>query len=166
MKGNTSKKLHHHVNKIMQHKGNNEIVIEILGTLQQKLQVYSYRLRKYTESNSRKIQDKLFKNNEKSFYKYINKEENIEIKITPTTQEIANFWQSIWSVPVQDNYNSNWIHEEEKRYTNIEQNEFIVTSLDITKIIKKTHNWKCPGVDQILMSKKDAKEEAKDVKNN
>lgn len=91
---------------------------EILDTLQQKLAVYSIRLRRYKDSYQRKEQNSQFEKNEKQFYNQLTKSEDIQI-IPPSEEQITNFWTSIWSNEKTHNSNAEWIKTEEARQKNI-----------------------------------------------
>jgi hypothetical protein len=55
----------------LKYKEYNKTLIEIKDTLLQKLNIYSKRLKRYKNNKQRKFENKLFRNNEKFFYKYI-----------------------------------------------------------------------------------------------
>jgi hypothetical protein len=72
---NTSNRLQKHIHRIKKkvhiharHNPNNAHTTEILDTLKQKLSAKSQRLRRYKEANERKQQNRLFTNNEETYY--------------------------------------------------------------------------------------------------
>lgn len=145
--GNRSKNITKHIDFLKQK--HNKSTEEIFDTQKQKLKVYAARLARYKESNQRKIDNRLFKNNEKGFYKKLSSKNIPEIN-PPTQEQITEYWKGIWSTPVQHNNAAEWIQQEEQRQKNIQPQENIeVTTEGLTEIINRTHNWKCPGVDNI-----------------
>jgi hypothetical protein len=101
------------------------------------LSVYSARLRRYKTSNERKIQNRLFQNNEKLFYQRLNNTNEITI-IPPTPEEIKTFWSGIWSQPKQHKDNAEWIIREENIQNDLqEQTDHEVTMDELITIIKK-----------------------------
>lgn len=148
--GNRSKHIQKQIQIIKQkYAQTRETTTEINETLKQKLRLYAARLRRYTESNERKTQNKIFTQNEKQFYRKLQQSDNPVIN-PPTQDEITEYWGSIWSAPVQHNHNSHWIQEEKRRNQNLTpQGEFIITIDNLKTTINNTHNWKCPGNDFI-----------------
>jgi hypothetical protein len=68
----------------LKYKEYNKTLIEIKDTLLQKLNIYSKRLKRYKNNKQRKFENKLFRNNEKFFYKYIT-DNKIQANGTPNT---------------------------------------------------------------------------------
>lgn len=147
IKGNHSKQIMKHIKHITHN--NEETPVEILDTLKQKLAVYATRLKRYKESNERRIQNTQFNKNEKQFYQNLDKKEETVIT-PPSIEEIKNFWENIWTKPKLHNDTATWITTEQERCRNIQQQaDHIVTTEELTKTIQKTHNWKAPGIDHI-----------------
>lgn len=124
-------------------------VAETLELMKQRLAVYSARLRRYNESNKRKIQNQIFKNNEKTFYRNLTSKEEIEV-IPPTKEEVTDFWSNLWSNPVEHIKDGQWIKDEVKRQeATAEQAEYVISMDELATSIRNTHNWKCPGPDNV-----------------
>lgn len=147
-KGNRSKQVMKKLNHLL--KLSKETPIELLDTLKQKLAVYSTRLKRYKESNERRKQNSLFNKNEKLFYKRINTGEEINI-IPPTKEELTKFWKDLWSREKKHNEKAQWIQTEKENISgNIEpQSDNEVTANELYDVVRKTHNWKSPGIDGI-----------------
>lgn len=145
--GNSSRKLERHVKTITNNQTQN--VIDKLDELKQKLAVYTSRLKRYKESNERKTTNFLFQTNEKKFYQTISDKQHIQ-ETLPSKADITKFWEGIWANPVEHNDRAPWIEDEEKRQRNInEQDNVTITEDELKQIIAQTHNWKCPGSDNI-----------------
>jgi hypothetical protein len=87
----------------------NKTIIEIKDTLLQKLNIYSKRLKRYKNNKQRKFENKLFRNNEKLFYKNLTDNKTQTNNGTPNINEIKEFWSNIWSNEVQFNNQAEWI---------------------------------------------------------
>ncbi|KAL0812006.1 hypothetical protein ABMA28_009402 [Loxostege sticticalis] len=137
------------------HEKNNKRPEEFLDTLKQKLSLKVQRLKRYKKALHRKEDNKLFNRNEKMFYRnlhsndFSNKEEVGEREL-PTRESLQNYWTSIWKKHVEFNYQADWIKEEERKYQDISEMEFVdVDREDIEKVSQKMKSWKSPGIDGI-----------------
>jgi hypothetical protein len=128
----------------------NKTLIEIKDTLLQKLHIYSKRLKRYKNNKQRKFENKLFRNNEKLFYKNLADNKTQTNNGTPNINEIKEFWSNIWSNEVQFNNQAEWIPHLENDIPDSNNRHHIQISLEIlVKNINSSHNWKSPGGDQI-----------------
>jgi hypothetical protein len=128
----------------------NKTLIEIKDTLLQKLNIYSKRLKRYKNNKQRKFENKLFRNNEKLFYKNLTDNKTQTNNGTPNINEIKEFWSNIWSNEVQFNNQAEWIPHLENDIPDSNNRHHIQISLEIlVKNINSSHNWKSPGGDQI-----------------
>lgn len=157
--GNLSTSLRKKIQKICE---DNKVNIEdntatnnLLDTFKQKLAVIANRLRRYTDSNNRRKDNKQFMNNESYFYKRINTE-STQNNIDRTNSEelkkedVKQFWESIWSTEKNHKECTEWIEHEQIIHQNMENMTFTeVTLTEIKTVLKKIHNWKAPGPDNI-----------------
>lgn len=160
-RGNPSRKLRERTRKIFdKYKVHtprdipNNTVLDFIDTLKQKLNVFSTRLRRYSECTKRKKQNTEFQNNEKRFYSSIKSEQEAtsseEIEAIPNKEQITNYWSSIWNNNTQSNTNTNWIRKEQQENENLTpMDEPVITLTILREVIKSTHNWKGPGSDNI-----------------
>jgi hypothetical protein len=61
------------------------------------------RLKRYKNNKQRKFENKLFRNNEKLFYKNLADNKTQNNNGLPNINEIKEFWSNIWSNEVQFN---------------------------------------------------------------
>jgi hypothetical protein len=73
------------------------------------LNIYSKRLKIYKNNKQRKFENKLFRNNEKLFYKNLADNKTQINNGLPNINEIKEFWSNIWSNEVQFNNQAEWI---------------------------------------------------------
>ncbi|KAL0894188.1 hypothetical protein ABMA27_014213 [Loxostege sticticalis] len=169
-KNNRSNRVVREVNRIFSknkvhasHEGNNYTPQDVLDTLKQKLALKAHRLSRYLKALRRKNDNKLFTMNEKCFYRqlkgsYNTDNDSNEQAALPDREDLKNYWADLWEHRKSHNEEAKWIKEEERRWENIEEMEF----LDLTKedpleelkknietVTRKMKNWKAAGVDGV-----------------
>lgn len=128
----------------------NTTIEEITDLLKQKLAVLSNRIRRYRESQRRRQQNMQFNNNQRNFYRQIERNSEIQNPETPDQQGTKQYWEAIWQDPVTHNGNSKWIRTEKNRSNKINvMTPIQITTDDIKKATQKTLNWRAPGIDGI-----------------
>lgn len=122
----------------------------IAEMLKQKIKALAGRIKRYEDANSKREQNKLFKENEHKLYSSLgNQKEMQEIKI-PSKENVEQFWRSILSNPIKYNTDAFWIKEIEESMSEVNTIEPEEITIDEIKFaIKKLHNWKTPGIDKI-----------------
>lgn len=117
--------------------------------LKQKVKALAGRLRRYDEMNMRKVQNKLFAENQHKFYRSLNSIQQTPTEI-PTQDEIQNFWTDILSKPIPYNRDATWISDIENTSEEIVTHTFEEIEVgQVKQAIRKTQNWKTPGIDKI-----------------
>lgn len=118
-------------------------------TIKQRIKAYAGRIKRYEDMSNRKAQNKLFHENQHKFYRNLDRKTEPPERI-PNKDEIEGFWSSILSQPIPYNRQAPWISEISQANANIQQSDFEEISIDMVKAaIRKTHNWKAPGIDKI-----------------
>lgn len=120
--------------------------------LRQRIVALGARIRRYNEAATRKKENNLFSSNQKGFYRYLESRgtsDNDDMNL-PSASAMKDFWSEIWSIPKQHAEEAYWIQQEEYACRNIpEMSEVFISTEDVKRSIKRTHNWKAPGVDGI-----------------
>ena len=89
----------------------------------------------------------MFRTNQKRLFVMLETDENDDTTI-PDREESKNFWSNIWDNPVKHNANAEWLKGLERNLTGInQQSNFVINVEGINKQLKKTANWKAPGLD-------------------
>ncbi|KAL0851472.1 hypothetical protein ABMA28_007269 [Loxostege sticticalis] len=161
-KNNRSNRVLREVNRILSknkvhasHEGNNYTPQDVLDTLKQKLALKAHRLSRYLKALRRKNDNKLFTTNEKCFYRqlkgsYNTDNDSNEQATLPDREDLKNYWADLWEQRKSHNEEAKWIKEEERRWENIEEMEFLdLTKEDIETVTRKMKNWKAAGVDGV-----------------
>jgi hypothetical protein len=122
----------------------------VIDTIKQKIAASGKRLARYNKCFKRRTDNQQFYNNQKRFYQMQdNQNEKIDGE-APDKEELTKFWTDTWG-PVEHNGHSSWI-KDEHNFCNTSINEMnftAITAADIRKVVKKMHNWKSPGPDNI-----------------
>lgn len=127
----------------------NDEITDKLDLFKQKLQAASKRLRRYKISNQRRADNKLFNTNQKLFYRKFSKDD-ITIIQPPNATEVQQYWENMWSKPVQHQLHSSWATIEEREMSNINpMSETHISTENVTQAVKYTLNWKSPGPDKV-----------------
>ena len=116
----------------------------------------SKRLKRYRTSNTRRLHNKQFINNEKQFYESLstgstnnNEQQATGQAVLPDADRTREFWEKIWGDSVQHK-KTTWLYDEKKETTNIKKMlEWKISVQEVELAVKKTLNWKGPGMDQI-----------------
>ncbi|KAK9739648.1 hypothetical protein QE152_g8827 [Popillia japonica] len=94
-------------------------------------------------------QNRLYYANQRQFYKSIQNTDHQSDRRCPDVESITNFWSGIWSSP-KIHQEGKWKREEDKTIRNIRTMEHaVITNQDVQEALRKTQNWKSPGIDSI-----------------
>ena len=117
--------------------------------LKQHIQAKAQRIRRYTKRSNFFKHNKLFREDAKKFYRQLDSK-HIVIDKPPNINEVEGFWASIWEQNKKHNEKSTWIKQQEEQYKNVpNQNWCDISITETVTAIKKTSNWKAPGIDKI-----------------
>ena len=123
-----------------------DVVIE---ELKQDLKAIRQKIKRFTDRVEQFNQNRLFVNNQRQFYRNLQggKNENGEAPDRGATRE---FWQTIWSEPVEHNRNAVWIEKVKEKMEHVEkQTDLDITAEDVKQALSKVPNWKSPGPDGV-----------------
>ncbi|CAB3388713.1 Hypothetical predicted protein [Cloeon dipterum] len=66
----------------------------------------------------------------------------------PSKESLQEFWAGIWSEPKEHDEGSSWIGDVKEKCEDMTHMEKVVIGVDdVSRVIKKSHNWKAPGHD-------------------
>jgi hypothetical protein len=88
-------------------------IAQLIENLKQKIQAKAQRIRRYEKRKNRYIQNKLFKENTKQFYRYLGAK-TIAMKEQPHMEEVESYWKSLWEEKVKHNEEAEWIRKEKR----------------------------------------------------
>ena len=124
----------------------------VRGELKHELTTYTSKLKKRRTVEQRDRINKEFSLNPKNVYRKFKTDENIEIKDTPSRDNVTSFWKGIWGNNKEYKTHAEWLPLLEKEYCkNAWQKEYSVTLELLTEILKRAANNRTPGRDQTVM---------------
>lgn len=117
--------------------------------IKMRLMATAQRLRGYKRRKKQYLQNKMFRENAKLFYRQLNEPQGIETE-PPPQEKIEEFWAGILEDSTSHNTNANWIKQEADAYGHITEQQWCdFTVSEIKNAIKKSQNWKSPGPDML-----------------
>ena len=126
-----------------------EDIVSAQERLKQKIQAKALRLNRFDKRSKQYRQNKLFREDQKRFYRELGKT-SIKVEEPPAKEEIKAFWNAIWSSETKHNESAEWIKKEEELHHDVKEQEWLeITPEEVTSAISDTHNWKAPGVDKV-----------------
>ena len=129
-----------------------ENLTRIRTLLKQDLASACEQLRRRKVVNERQRINRLFSNNAKSVYRKFKAEEEVNIKNTPSAEQVNSFWKDIWAKETPLNSQADWLKKLETEYCkHVEPKEYTLTMEIFKKILARMHNNKAPGTDLIIM---------------
>ena len=117
--------------------------------MKQNIQAKAQRLKRFDKRSRQFRQKKLFETNPKLFYREL-ENKTLTINDPLSADEVDRFWKSILEDDKHHNEEAGWIKEQEDKYRYSAEQEWTdITNDEITLTIRKTRNWKPPGIDNI-----------------
>lgn len=122
-------------------------VTVVIEELKQRILAKTAKVKRYQERVDQYRQNRMFRTNQKRLFEMLETDENDDTTI-PDEEESKNFWSNIWDNPVNHNANAEWLKGLERKLTGVnQQSNFVINVEGINKQLKKTANWKAPGLD-------------------
>jgi len=87
----------------------------------------------------------------KNYYRNLKCERRSDCHDTlPDKQTLTNLWASTWGNAVKNNLKASWVRREQTRVSNVTAKEHSpITTVQVSRLIAETINWKVPGPDEI-----------------
>ena len=119
-----------------------------MESLKQKCSALAHRIKHIKFNEESKQQNKLFETNPKLYFSKIRNEKVQQAKIND--KEAVAFWEKIWAAPVKFDTKAVWLPAIETHFSKVhEQKIEQFTVQEVSVAIRKTHNFKAPGLDGI-----------------
>lgn len=88
----------------------------------------------------------------KKFYRKLEERTDggLRTSVTPTMEDMTEYWSAIWSDPTEHNSQAEWIERERLRcHEVLDMGEEDVTMEEFKAVVNRLHNWKTPGIDKV-----------------
>ena len=117
--------------------------------IKMKIQAKAQRVRRHEKRSKQYKQNRLFQNDRKKFYRTLGKSQ-IQVEKPPKKEEIERFWKEILEDEKSHQYSAEWIEREEIKYNGTENQPWeYITKEELEAALRKTNNWKSPGIDAV-----------------
>ena len=136
--------------KRLKHLLKGEDIKTVIQNLRMKLAARSKKLRNTKSKKTRFENNKLFYTQQKQFYSHLKGDKSKKVSNPPKEKDIENFWNGIWGDDTPHNQDAGWIKSEEREMEKIKTQKWKRFTLDeLSKQVKRTKNWKAPGIDKV-----------------
>ena len=125
----------------------------IIEELKQRLMAKAHKIKRYNKRVNNFKQNKLFKTNQRQFYRNLNTDPTSSAAPAPqpTDEEKkthTDFWKSIWEDPVVHNSDATWLEEAKAGLSpTTAQEPLKIEAPEVSGRVKKMANWSSAGTD-------------------
>ena len=123
----------------------------IIEELKQRLMAKAHKIKRYNKRVNNFKQNKLFKTNQRQFYRNLNTDPTSSAAPQPTDTEKkthTDFWKSIWEDPAVHNSDAPWLEEVKAGLApTTPQEPLKIEAPEVTARVKKMANWSSAGTD-------------------
>ena len=123
----------------------------VIEEVKQRLQAKAGKIRRYKKKQQTFLDNNLFQNNQRNFYRKLEKRgsDPTPIDCTPEDQtRTLNFWKNIWENEAGHNTEAEWLDGVQENFESVnQQEEFQITTERVTARVKGMTNWSSPGID-------------------
>ena len=121
---------------------------EVREQLKQQILAKAQRVRRYLKRGKFFRQNKLFKEDTKRLYRELGKKQ-VNVEEPPPIEEIEAFWSNIWENEKHHDETAEWMQQQDEMMKNQPTQDWKdIEDGEVTLALKKTSNWKSPGIDR------------------
>ena len=120
--------------------------------LKQRITVIAAKVRRYQGRVDSYRQNRLFKNNQRQFYRELDQEDRCNDD-QPVAEESKQFWGNIWSQSADHKKDAKWLQDLRSEVNVKKQEKIDITTASLKKILGRMPNLKSPGPVQGFWSK-------------
>lgn len=126
--------------------------LKTMEILKQKIQLYAQRIRRYEKRTKQFVQNKLFQEDTKKFFRSLEKSET-HVSTPPTLENVTSFWGGMYGTETNYNVQANWIKNIDekigKQIENRSQHWDHITEEEVSDALRNARNWSSPGIDKV-----------------
>ena len=119
----------------------------VFEELKQRINAIAAKVRRYQGRVDSHRQNRLFENNQRQFYRELDREEERCDDDQTVAEESKQFWGNIWSQSAHHKKDSNWLQDLRSEVNVKKQEKIDITTGSLKKILGRMPNWKSPGLD-------------------
>ena len=117
--------------------------------LKQRITAIAEKVRRYQGRVNSYRQNRLFKNNQRQFYRELDQEEERCDDDQPVAEESRQFWGNIWSQSTDHKKDAKWLQVLRSEVNVKKQKKIDITTGSLKNILGRMPNWKSPGPDLV-----------------
>ena len=118
--------------------------------LKQRITAITAKVRRYQGWVDSHRQNRLFKNNQRQFYRELDQEEEERCDDDqPVPEESKQFWGNIWSHSADQKKDAKWLQDLRSEVNVKKQEKIDITTGSLKMILGRMPNWKLPGPDLV-----------------
>ena len=121
--------------------------------LQEQRMMLAARCKSLRTKNSKKerfINNRMFRERQKTFYSKLRGDSTHTITNPPTKEKLNKFWGGILGDKKEHNGNAGWLKAEYEAMEKVPEHTWNKLNVDqVRKKVKETKNWKAPGIDGV-----------------
>ena len=121
----------------------------VIEELKQRITAIAAKVRRYQGRVDSYRQNRLFKNNQRQFYRELDQEKERYDNDQPVAEQSEHLWGNIWSQSADHKKDANWLQDLQSEVNVKKQENIDITTGSLTKIISRMPNWKSPGPDLV-----------------
>ena len=117
--------------------------------LKQRITAITAKVRRYQGRVDSHRQNRLFENNQRQFYRELDREEERCDDDQPVAEELKQFWGNIWSKSADHKKDAKWLQDLRNEVNVTKQEKIDIAKGSMKKILGRMSNWKSPGPDLV-----------------
>ena len=121
----------------------------VVQELKQRITAIAAKVRRYQGWVDSYRQKRLFENNQRQFYRELDKEEERCDDDQPVAEKSKQFWGNIWSRSADHKKDAKWLQDLRSEVNVKKQEKIDITIGSLKKVLGRMPNWKSPGPDLV-----------------
>ena len=122
----------------------------VIEELKQRITAITAKVRRYQGRVDSYRQNRLFENNQRQFYRELDREEErCDDDDQPVAEELKQFWGNIWSKSADHKKDAKWLQDLRSEVNVKKQEKIDITKGSMKRILGRMSNWKSPGPDLV-----------------
>ena len=121
----------------------------LIEELKQRITAIAAKVRKYQGRVDIHRQKRLIENNQRQFYRQLDRHKERCDDDQPVAEESKQFWGNIWSQSADHKKDAKWLQDLHREVNVKKQEKIDITIGSLKKMLGRMPNWKSPGPDLV-----------------